>query len=83
MVQNYIQEKPNFDDLADLREEVKSILSLITALAEENDTIQRATDLMIAVENLREKAEDLLTIYENEDDTLYHIYENEDNDALC
>ena len=45
-----------FDDLADLRQEVIEIIPLIASVAEGHDKIQRVTDLMTSIENLRDKA---------------------------
>ncbi len=46
----------SFDDLADLRQEAKEIIPLIASVIEGHDKIQRVTDLMTSIENLRDKA---------------------------
>jgi hypothetical protein len=46
----------SFNDLADLRQEVKEILPLIASVVEGHDKMQRVTDLVTSIENLRDKS---------------------------
>jgi len=57
---SYITERPSFDDLANLREKGQECLSLITALAEEPDIIQGATDLHLGVLDFMESVTELV-----------------------
>ena len=57
----YIQEVPSFDEMADLREEIKSLLSALSGLADGHDVIQRATDLCTIVDNVRMSVRNLCT----------------------
>lgn len=55
----------NFEDLAEFRQSVKEILPMITSLAEEDDKVQRACDLLGAIEELYLEA---LALLVDEDD---------------
>jgi hypothetical protein len=58
---NFITQKPCFTDLADLRESLGKAQELLVALAEGEDTAQRATDLWYALIDLQKQAEAMLT----------------------
>lgn len=62
----YIEDRPHFDALADLRQEALELPGFITALATGNDILQRATDLHIAAQEFLRKVE--LVICDVDDD---------------
>jgi len=66
MVMVYIEEKPSFNDLADLRDEVKTALHLISSLAESKDVPQNACDLVTHIHQLNRKVINLLTVQEDD-----------------
>lgn len=55
----------NFEDLAEFRQSDKELLPMITSLAEEDDKVQRASDLLGAIEELYLEA---LALLVDEDD---------------
>jgi len=57
---NYIEDRPGFDDLADLREQCQNCLSLIRSLAQEPDVAQRATDLHVGAWSFLEAVSELI-----------------------
>lgn len=65
---NYIEEKPSFEQLCDLRDSLLTALQMVTALADEGDTVQRAADLFNWLDDLEIKAGEILTT--NYDDYL-------------
>lgn len=67
-------EDVSFDDLADLRQEVKDILQLITNVSEGQDKIQRVSDLHTAISNLNSKANELLLIQDDDDWDEHHAF---------
>lgn len=52
-MRKYIEIVPSFDEMADLREEIKSLLSALSGLAHGHDVIQRATDLCRIADDVR------------------------------
>lgn len=65
---DYVAQRPNFDNLADLRDDVKNILKHITALAEGSDIAGRAADLLNAIADLHQDALNILTVPRHDDD---------------
>lgn len=57
----FIEEKPSFDALFELATSVKDIQRMISSLNDGCDTVQRATDLYFAIEELQKQATQLLT----------------------
>lgn len=60
-MRKYIEIVPSFDEMADLREEIKSLLSALSGLAHGHDVIQRATDLCRIVDDVRKSVHNLCT----------------------
>jgi|JI10StandDraft_1071094.scaffolds.fasta_scaffold22596_19 hypothetical protein len=58
---DYIAEKPSFEQLCDLRDRLMTALQLVTALADEDDTPQRASDLFNCLDDLVLDAGEMLT----------------------
>lgn len=65
---DYIEEKPSFEQLCDLRDRLMTALQMVTALADEDDTPQRASDLFNCLDDLVLDAGEMLT--NNYDDYL-------------
>jgi len=65
---DYIEEKPSFEQLCDLRDNLLAALEMVTALADEDDTPQRAADLFNLLDELAIDVGDILTT--NYDDYL-------------
>ena len=55
-----ITEKPTFEDMVEMHRLLKQALIMLNALADEGDTIQRATDLTGQIENIQDLANTML-----------------------
>lgn len=64
----FIEKKPPFNELVELAKSVTDISRMIVSLSDEGDTVQRATDLYFAIEELQEQAKQLLTENNNDED---------------
>lgn len=60
-MKNYITEKPTFQDGVLLFKECEDIMSMIYSLMNDEDTIQRATDLHVQVLEFKKTVESLVT----------------------
>ena len=56
----FVTEKPCFDDLAAMSERLSMARRMLSALADENDTFQRASDLYSQIEELYQNAREIL-----------------------
>lgn len=64
----FIEKKPSFNDLFELAASVKDVQRMIVSLSDEGDTVQRATDLYFAIEELQKQAKQMLTETDEETD---------------
>lgn len=64
----FIEKKPAFNELFELAASVKDVQRMIVSLSDEGDTVQRATDLYFAIEELQKQAKQLLTETDEETD---------------
>lgn len=60
MSKNFIEQKPDFETLVELREGLKSAVASVTSLADSGDTAQRATDLWIQIDDIHKQAKSVL-----------------------
>ncbi len=56
----YIEEIPDFDAMADVREHINHVKSCLSSLAQGGDVVQRATDLMVSAEILLKAVKELV-----------------------
>lgn len=57
---NIIEQKPDFESLCNLRMKLNESLEMLNALANEEDTIQRASDLWYTIDEIRQDAKFIL-----------------------
>lgn len=63
----FIEEVPDFDRMADLREEINEVKNCLTSLSQGNDVVQRATDLLNAAQSLLYSVKNLVCIRDNDE----------------
>lgn len=56
----FIDEVPDFETMVEFRQELDSAIRMLTSLADEGDTCQRATDLFLQVQDLYRMAKNVL-----------------------
>lgn len=56
---NIISKKPDFEELVKIHERIKDVKNALVGLADEDDVAQRATDLLVAISNLKTAVDEL------------------------
>ena len=56
----YIETKPSFECMVECRKMLESAMRMLSALADEGDTPQRATDLMLQISDIKSHAKFML-----------------------
>lgn len=60
-MKKFITEKPSFDALFEMKNDLQAAEQMVSSLADEGDTIQRATDLFLHIKDIYDKAKAILT----------------------
>jgi hypothetical protein len=61
-----IEEKPSFDDLVEIHQKITDCNQALSSLNDGRDTLQRACDLLVTAENLRDAIRDLVLVAKEE-----------------